>query len=77
MHGTVEKTIEAIEKTIAWRRDRNMYDIDAFAKEVEDEVSTYRHGTSGPGCSGGLRAAVAVAIPKRPKAQLRPLFMRG
>lgn len=44
MHGTVEKTIEAIEKTIAWRRDRNMYDIDAFAKEVEDEVSTNRHG---------------------------------
>lgn len=40
VHGTVEKTIEAIEKTIAWRRDRNMYDIDAFAKEVEDEVST-------------------------------------
>lgn len=51
MHGTVEKTIEAIEKTIAWRRDRNMYDIDAFAKEVEDEVSIYRHGVAGPGCS--------------------------
>lgn len=67
MHGTVEKTIEAIEKTIAWRRDRNMYDIDAFAKEVEDEVSTYRHGTSGPGRSG--EAAHCGGSPLRPKAR--------
>lgn len=47
MHGTVEKTIEAIERTLAWRRDRNVYDVDAFAKEIEDEVSRRLRGCEG------------------------------